>query len=363
MNETTEIIDMVSMDVVEFSMADAGITLLKEKYNPVTIMKGSLDDPGTYKLTVEAIRAYREPRVAVNKERLAQGETARKHIKLVNTEGSRIIEALQENESILNDWKKDFDTAKEIAKREAAAAEEKRVDDIVERISNMKSLVPANISSDSKTLDGIINKLHDENLDTSWAMGMEDKAKVAFAETAEKLDELLVMKKQSEEMEATRAKDEADRKEREEKERLAMEEQNARIAKENAEAKAEIDAQKAELDAMKAKIKEANVKLEADKVEAQRLKDQAIADAAQAKQDIIDAENKHIADAKLAEETKAKQDKIDSKNKRNLEKRKKETEDALAVFFDEIGNESSKKIATRLLNAIKNGKVPHLTFS
>lgn len=396
--EPEKVIEMVQLGIAKYSLAEASISQIKAKYNTAEIMKGDLNDKDTYKLAVEAIRAYREPRIAIGKERVKQGEAAREHISFVNKEGGRLAELLEpdENEKKLKAWKDDFDTAKEIEKREAAQAEELRVDTINERIASIKALVEANISSDSEAIKRALLGLMEEDRPSKWANEFAEKATGVIETTLEKLEELFTMKKTSEETseeaEAKAAQLEKEREAREEQDRLNREAENKRVAEENEAAQKKIADQQKAIDDANAKLKADQKQIDADKLAAENIKKKALADAEKVKQDAIDAEDQRIEDNRLAEEeakreereakeaqekadkikadakAKAEADKkekirLDKEKAKNLEKREGEAKASIETCLLGIPVDSSTcAVSEFLFNFIKEGQAKHITF-
>jgi len=186
-------------------------------------------------------------------------ESRRKELKAEALEYGRKVDAAAKDlteqivqiEEPMATAKKDFDTAEEVRKREAALKEERRIDEINTRIAGIKAAVTAHISSDSATIAQTIQAIA-ELSPAAWADEFADKAEAAIVEAKDKLGELLAMKEQQElaairekEEAEKRAKEEAERREKEEAERAAekarLEAENARLAEERRKAEEEAE--------------------------------------------------------------------------------------------------------------------------
>ena len=367
-------IEQVTLGVAKFSMTEQGIALIKEKYNPEEIMKGDLAEKETYELCTEAIRAYSKPRIRIGKERLSQTEAVRTHVAFVNEEGARITKELKEPEDKLKAWKKDFDTAKEIAKREKAQAEEKRIDDINTRIATIRAMAGSNISGSAADVKLSIDTLcSEQETFNQWAEEFSDKAKLAIEEAGQSLKDLFNMKVASEnaEAEAERVKKEAEAKA--EKERLEREAENKRVAAENKAAQDKLNEQRAEMKAQQDKIDAEKKALDDAKAEAEEAKKKAEADAkAKAEEARKDAE----AEAK-AEEAAKQRAEDEAKARALADKRKKEEEKKAKAAAKQLEAEKGKRVketltalegivtkakAKAVLTAVIDGEIPWLSL-
>jgi len=169
-----------------------------------------------------------------------------------------------------------FDTAAEIAKREADRKEEERLDGISLKIEGLKNIVSDNILSSSAVLKESISTVENDSLD--WSEEKKEDAVELKSAALAKLNELLNMKLQAE----NAAKNEAEREEAEKEKQKALQLENAKIAADNAKQAEVLKAAQEKLDKEKVDIEE----------EKQRLRDEAA---------------KKIADAKLEEERKARE--------------------------------------------------------
>jgi len=123
--------------------------------------------------------------------------------------------------------KKEFDTAEERAKREAAAAEERRVTEISNRIALIESLPGKAATMGIATLQLKIKDLDEETFE--WAQEYSMKAATTRNSVAESLRAMLKMKQDQEELAELRQA--AAKKEREEAEAKAIKQESANATK------------------------------------------------------------------------------------------------------------------------------------
>ncbi len=317
--------------MVTYSVTDAEIDKLAEEFKEVP---ADLTVKANYEICRKATATIRGMRGDVEKRRKELKADALAWGKKVDGEAKAITEKLLAIEEPFAIAKKDFDTAVEIAKREAALAEERRVDGIADRIALIKATVNACISSSSKEIEDVMARISGSDLPVEfWAMEFAEKANAVVAETWEKLDELRKMKIVQEEAAIKIA--EAEDKRKAEEEQRRKEEDLARAAweKELEDERAKIAAERAELDAMKAKI-EANEKAK---------EDERIA--------VIHAEQK---------EAERKQEEEEKKNLQSPATQGNEYFDAGNAIFS-ITNDTW--ITNRIMGAIVRGEIPNVIFT
>lgn len=285
--------------VVVYPVTEQAIAELRENYSRIPT---DLTVKAEYEYVRKATSHLRGLRGDVEKKRKGLKEDAIKWGKLVDSTAKKITEQLLEIETPLADLKKNHDTAVELAKKEAALAEERRVDAIAERIALIKATVGAAVSQDLAGVKASYDAVTAEiiNID-DWAMEFTNKARIVIVETQGRLKELADMKAVQEAEAARKAAEEAERKLQEEADRKRRE---------------------AELFAEQVRIKEER---EAMAAERKRME----ADRA-----ALAAENKRIADELAAAKKKA-DDELAAIEKA---KEEKERADSIGVIF------SSQKI-------------------
>ena len=217
--EPKEIAIQPSTQIVTYSVTSEEIDKLAAEYNEVPT---DLTVKANYEKCRMATSTIRGLRGDVEKRRKELKADALEWGKKVDGQAKAITERLLAIEGPFATAKKDFDTAAEIAKREALLAEERRVDGIADRIARIKALVNACISSSSSVISDVMFGISSTDIPCeSWAMEFADKANVVIMETMAKLDELKTMKVAQElaaerEALAVAEREEAEKKRREE---------------------------------------------------------------------------------------------------------------------------------------------------
>lgn len=334
--------------VIVFDVTEKAIVDLEQLWQAEAIPK-DLSIKEDYNLVKNGVATIRKLRSAVETRRKELKKDAINYGKQVDLTAKGISERLIAIETPIKLAKTTYDEKVEIAKREKIRIEEERVDAISLRIANIRALVEANISSGAATINDVIEDLQKDCDVEEWAQEFADKATEAINASVEKLTELYEMKLSSEN--AAKVAKEAEDK------RLADEEQ-ARIIREN---KAEALAKENAAD---------KKKLDADRAAFQKDKDdhQAKVDADEKKRlDGIAAEEKKKADKTAKEDEKKRLADIEKKRKADTKKAKKEVEKRTKEAFDSIiavlsSGGSSAEIASNVIESIKSGKVPHVTF-
>jgi len=281
--ETEEIIEESTGEVLTINVStdkmalynpiEAGIAGLVEKYK-----EGPKDlaIPANYKECQAALSATRGIRGKTEKLRKELKADALAYGRLVDATAKRIVDQVQLIEEPYATAKKDYDTAVEVAKREKALAEERRVDGISQRIAQIGALVTAHVSSSAAAIEELLPGLA---LDLSscgdWAMEFSDKAETVINDTMVNLEELRAMKVAAEQAAADRARAEKEAADREEAARVQREkeaaEERARLAKEREAIEIERAAMQAERDRLAAEQAErdraaAEIQAEKDRV-------------------------------------------------------------------------------------------------
>lgn len=281
--------EKITSQVIVYPVSQNMIAELRVKYADVP---QDLSHKDSYEYVRKAVGELKKYRTAVEARRKELKADALEYGRKVDAAAKELTEGIVSIEEPLATAKKDYDTAEEIKKREAALAEERRVDGINERIAQVRAAVTAHISSSSATISTIIGEIS-ALTPCAWADEFAGKAEEAINDTLGKLSELMQMKEQQEQAEeirkreeAQRAKEEEERKAREEEERRA---EKARIEEENrklAEERRLIEEEKAKMAAEKAAVEEARLR---EKAELER---REAARAEEAKQRLLDEEAK-----------------------------------------------------------------------
>jgi len=266
----------ITKQPIKYDVTEERLLELEDLY-AVEKMPTDLTIKDNYTVIKDGVAVCRKLRGEIDRHRKSLGSDAREYIKKVNSAGNEIIDRIKAVESPMKSAKDAFDTAKEIAKREAAKAEEARIDEINSNIASIKALVESNISTTSDVIADVLSGLALEKPE-EWADEFTDKAKVVIAETINKLKELYQMKFNAEKATEIEAKANEDRLAREEEERKEREAHNAKVAADNKAAQDLLDEQRAEMQAEKDAF-EAEKKAEADRLAEVELKEKAEYDA------------------------------------------------------------------------------------
>lgn len=289
-------------DLIVFSVTDAGIAELAERYLPLTI-KGIDDKPG-FDAVHRARIDIKTRRVSVQKDGKAYREKANIYLKKVLTEEKRVLALLEPIEDHLS--QEESRITEEIAriKAEADAREAARIKVRVDQLYKLNcrfdgtnwAYAGVEIAAQNKIAAAtdeqfaeLVKSIQDAIDEAEEALRLQEEARLKEQERLNKIAEEQALERQRLELVAKQQKEEQDRLEKE------REEAAAKI-------KAEQEEAEKKLAAIQAKIKEEQENIEREK------------------QRIVDAENariKAIEDAKI----KAEQDRIRAEE---LEKAKKE---------------------------------------
>ena len=277
--------------LVLYNPIQAGLVDLEEKYRqgPPTDLSIK-ENYEQCRLACSELRGIRTKTEKLRKELKADAlEYGRK----VDSIAKGIIDRILQIEEPYATAKKDHDTAVEVAKREAALAEERRVDGIAKRIATIGGLVAAHVSSSSAEIAALLPELH-EDFDSAseWAMEFADKAVEAITDTIAKLEELHAMKVQHEQAAVEKAKAEKEAAEKAEAERIQREKEAAAERERLAREREEIERERAAIQAEK------------DRLAAEQAERERVARAEQAEKDRI-AREEQAAKEQAAEEERA----------------------------------------------------------
>lgn len=269
--------------IQEYSQTAAALSMLREKYSDATYDVATTDGMVAAKSGRSEVRGYR---TSLEKMRKEIKSPALERCRLIDSEATRITTELVALEKPIDRQIKAHEAKLETERQAKIEAETKRVEDIQQRIADIREYAAFQVSITKANIEQSITDIEAVDVDESFDE-FTIQAQDAKQGTLAKLRELL---EAAIEREAEAARIEA---EREELAKLRAD-QDKRIAEEQAKREA------AEAEASK-KL-EAEQKAERDKLEKQR----KAQEKAQAK---IDAENKRLADAKAARQ------RIEQKNK------------------------------------------------
>lgn len=309
--------------VIKFDVTEQALLDLEQQW-PSSSIPADLSIKENYNLVKEGVSTLRNIRLKVEARRKELKADALEYGKKVDSSAKGIKERILAIEEPIKKAKTDYDTKIELEKREKIRLEEERVQGIADRIAEIRAKVEANISSDSATINSAIISL-EKHIDVeSWADEFCEKAKLALVETGNKLSELHAMKLQSEQAAEREAEAEKKRLAKEEEARVELENEAKRVAEQNAETQRKLDEEKAKLDKEREEFKAELLQLQLE----------------------AEAEKKRKADSKKA--------------KKEVEKRTREAFDALVAIMD--SKSSVANIAGDVIDAIKDGEIPHVTF-
>ena len=365
--------------VVKYSVTLAQIARLEEKY---AVVPEDLSIKKNYELVKKTTAHLRGLRSEVEKRRKELKADALAWGKLVDGTAKEITEKLLAIETPHANAKKEYDTAIELAKREAALAEEKRIDGIAERIAGIKALPTSHISSTSAVIETLFPSLNSDLTTVDvWAMEFVDKAREAIADTMSKLEDLHNMKHQQETFAAQQAEAEAKRKEEEEAARVKreaeLEADRIRLAAEKAKVEAEMAELRkaaeelAAINAAKEAEREAEVKAERDRLAAEQAEKDAVIAAERMEAERIQKEKDDAAEAerlrlaaeiealKQVQEVQVIEEVPQSANTSDEQTHEQKYKAAGQAMIRFIGN---RAITKDLLEAIIAGEIPNVTF-
>ena len=326
--------------VVKYSVTLANIAELQEEYKDIP---QDLSVKKNYSLVKKRQLHVKKLRTEVEARRKELKADALAWGKLVDGTANEIKGKLLEIENPLADARKAHDDKIEIEKREAALAEEKRVDKISSTIAEIIAYPAIAISMKSDDIEGVITELRLdlESVDT-WAMEFSEKAKLAINESIEKITALHEMKMQQEKAAEIAAAAEAKR---------IKEEEEARVARE-----AQFEKDRLALEAERIKIAEDKRIADAAAAAAKKLQDEKDAQA---------AKEKAALEAKIAEMEEAQVKEQDDKPtpKREIKPGQKYSQD-----FKDTGNALikaglDKALIEKILGLVIKGEIPNLEFT
>jgi len=329
---------------IVYSVDEQKIIQLKQKY---AVLPTDLEVKENYTFIKEGIAKIRKCRSEVEQRRKELKKDALEYGRNVDFVAKEIKKRLLAIETPMKQLKTDFDTKKEIERREKIRKEEERLEKIHEGIAGIKTLIDVGISQKSTEIQTAISQLENNNVE-DWAQEFTEKALEAKKNTLAKLNELYSMKLQSEQAEEERRKREEERKKREEEDRKAA----LKLAEENKRREAELAEQQRQIEAQKKALAEQQRQIEAEKrkAEQERLKAEKL------------KKEKEEAERRKKEQERLKAERL-KKEKEEAEKRKKLDQEYFYQTIDIIlPYVKSKKAGTTLLNEVRSNKIAHLRW-
>ena len=402
----TEIIDAekIVTDLTYFNQVEEGLTTLEARYADVP---DATTKTGMVALK-KGLAEMRPLRTAVDKRRLALGSKYRQAIKDINSVGRDIIDRILVVEL-------PYQTAKKREESRIKDAEDNRIAVIKSRCNSITAFFDQIEGLDAAGIESVLTELRTLDIDESFEE-LEPKARSLKAQTIEKIllrlasvsqSEEAAQEKQNEiekleeeqskqnarlakaqaELDAQKAIQDAERKLLEEQAQKLRDADQARINAESkledAKAQAAQDRLQAEQDKIDttARIEKERAQVERDKVEtaaqAERDKLEAIAQAerdkleaiAQAERNEAEAEQNRVAavEAEEAADDLLKRDEIAKQEaqKEDTVLQEARVAEATEAMKDVAGlkNPKSMEILTTIIEAIKAGKIPHVTWN
>lgn len=293
--------------LVEYSVTDAAIATLCERFNHLEIAPGDTKSYEIIRLSIAEVRAIR---VGVEKERKALKENALKYGQRVDGEAKRITLELREIEDSLKEKKAVVDDEKARIKEVAETKERERTDRIKLMISAIERRGEGLTNVESLAIKEAIDSVNCVVVNAVTFFEFTEDAERAKARVLESLQARL---EEREHFESERARVEVAREQLEKQrieqqiklaeERSIAAERERRVAAEREQAEAENKIAQEKIDAENKKIAEAKEALDRERFRLQaekEAKENAIREAKE-------REAKAVA-ARLAAETKAKQE-------------------------------------------------------
>jgi hypothetical protein len=121
--EDTEVIE--AMGVVRYDLSVAEATKRAEEYRP--LISADINEPGQYALVRDGERDLKALRIAVEKRRKDLKAASIEYGRKVDSKAKEIIAPMEVVEKQLNDIRTAFDTRAEVARREEAEKEQRRI--------------------------------------------------------------------------------------------------------------------------------------------------------------------------------------------------------------------------------------------
>ena len=221
------------------------LAVIAEQY---AVVPEDLSVKENYAHVTKGVSLLRTFRTSLDKQRKKLNEDDQARIKFRNSVTAELIGISSAIEDPLITAKKDYDTAVELAKREAILREEARIEAINERIATIRASVSNHVGQGSEVIAREIDKLNKSREDITWAQEFSAKAVEVLDASLAQLGEILALKIGQEQAAKEKAEREAEEK------RLAEIERVKREAEADAERR-RLKAEREQLEAEKAKLK------------------------------------------------------------------------------------------------------------
>jgi hypothetical protein len=177
--EDTEIIE--AMGVVRYDLSIAEATKRAEEYRP--LVDADMNEPGQYAMVRDGERDLKSLRLAVEKRRKDLKAASIEYGRKVDSKAKEIIAPMEVVEKKLNNLRTAFDARTEIARREEAEKEQRRIDEIAARIAGIRNCAGAMLQQPCNIISAKIAEY--EQIDLSmFAEFAEDTALVVVAPRA-----------------------------------------------------------------------------------------------------------------------------------------------------------------------------------
>lgn len=280
-------IEQVQTALTEFSKVEAGLAALRQQYAGVVYDVSTSDGMADAKA---ARLALREPRYEIERIRKSAKAPILALGKQLDADAARITAEIEKIESPIDQQIKAEEARKEAEKQAKIAAEAARVQDIQERIAELRGCPILTAASGSKLIAQHLADLSSLPVDESFAefrQQAEDAKAAGLARLGSLHQAALTHEAEQARIEAERAElarlraEQAER-DRVERERIAAEERAAREAREKADREAaEKLRQEREALAVERRKQEAEAAAERERIESER-REQAAAAAEEA---------------------------------------------------------------------------------
>lgn len=200
----------VDLPPVRYSIADA--TIAEKRAEHAHLLEIEVTDDESYALVKGAHLEWKRLRTGLDKERLSQTQSARDWQKKVNDEAKRLTAEISAVEEQLGAKRRAWEDRVECEKRAAEEAERVRVNDIMERIDEIKR-VPMGVAHGTpdqiveaghrvRAIDTASEDLFGEFMDTAVAAKLDalDQLRVMHEKAVEREEEAEALRKRQEEL-------------------------------------------------------------------------------------------------------------------------------------------------------------------
>jgi len=335
--EDTEVIE--AMGLVKYDLSVAEAIKRAEEYRP--LVDADMNEPEQYAMVRDGERDLKALRLAVEKRRKDLKAASIDYGRKVDSKAKEIIAPMEVVEKQLNNLRTAFDTRAEVARREEAEKEQRRIDDIAARIAGIRNCAGAMLQQPCSIIAAKIKEYEQNDL-SIFAEFAED-AELVLRESVVSLRELLGMKQAKEQAEQNeKARLEA---QLAEDERRKVEQEEVR--KQQAETQRLLNAQQAEIEAAKRRLAQ-------EEEERQR----KIAEENRQKEVEKEAERQRELKAKREVAEKEQEEKRIAAEKERIVAIVEE----VTVSFLETGFFNSRVKAEKLVQMIINNQIPNIKF-